>query len=332
MSVIDTKFHWSIRMNQHKIVFLSVVIGLFLLTGCTSDNRYLIGPNNQGGDALENDGSDKIQVLFFIETDESKDKHSILVHANERLLGALTQGLYFNAAFCPGEKILRFEKREKGFHVQDTVTNTHYVNWNIPKGEDLYIGVSVNEEGTIDATPKSEIEAKEILGNIEYKTFLVNRKIDICEPLVQPLPPAAEPVKLKNIELSADALFAFDSARLKNEASKAEIDKLIAQINSAHLTITKIVVSGHTDRLGPTAYNQSLSEKRAESIVKYLITKGITSRIESIGNGSRYPVTKTQCTNTLSKKELITCLQPDRRVSVELWGSFKEKSVSSIKK
>ncbi|MBQ1177090.1 MAG: OmpA family protein, partial [Paludibacteraceae bacterium] len=56
------------------------------------------------------------------------------------------------------------------------------------------------------------------------------------------------------------------------------------------------IVTGHTDNVGNDAYNQTLSEKRAESVVQYLIEKGIDSkRLVSQGMGSSQP-TETNAT------------------------------------
>ena len=53
----------------------------------------------------------------------------------------------------------------------------------------------------------------------------------------------------------------------------------------------RILVSGHTDNMGANEYNDELSNKRAVSVVNYLVTKGIVKeRLQSIGFGSRFPI------------------------------------------
>ena len=79
-----------------------------------------------------------------------------------------------------------------------------------------------------------------------------------------------------------------------------------------------ILVSGHTDRLGTEAYNQNLSVRRADAVRDYLVSKGVPKdKIESIGMGEKQPVV--QCDHK-NRKELIACLQPNRRVDVEVKG------------
>jgi len=134
-------------------------------------------------------------------------------------------------------------------------------------------------------------------------------------PKAAPMPapkPSADKVKL-----AADALFDFDKASLKPEGM-AKLDKLASQAGALKLEV--ILAVGHTDRLGSAGYNQKLSEKRAAAVKEYLVGKGIeANRIYTEGKGESQPVT-TDCKN-MSRAKLIECLQPDRRVEIEVIGS-----------
>jgi OOP family OmpA-OmpF porin len=79
---------------------------------------------------------------------------------------------------------------------------------------------------------------------------------------------------------------------------------------------------GHADRLGSEAYNQILSEDRAEAVKAYLVGKGIEpDRVRTEGRGATQPATKPgECAGGRSEK-LIACLQPDRRVGIETAGT-----------
>ncbi len=68
--------------------------------------------------------------------------------------------------------------------------------------------------------------------------------------------------------------FDFDKAELKDEA-KVELDKLIEELSDSQEY--DIVVGGHTCDIGTNEYNMKLSERRAESVVKYLLSKGISN-------------------------------------------------------
>ncbi|MBK7764963.1 MAG: OmpA family protein [Sulfuritalea sp.] len=133
-------------------------------------------------------------------------------------------------------------------------------------------------------------------------------------------PPAAAPVPAgQKVTLSADALFDFDKAVLRPEG-KAKLDKLAGDIKGIKLEV--IIAVGHADRFGTDAYNQKLSEKRAQAVKAYLVSKGIeANRVYAEGKGEKQPVTKPdQCKGAKSKK-VIDCLQPDRRVDIEVIGT-----------
>jgi OOP family OmpA-OmpF porin len=125
----------------------------------------------------------------------------------------------------------------------------------------------------------------------------------------------------KKVTLSADALFDFDKAVLRPEG-KAKLDKLAEDVKGINLEV--VIATGHADRFGTDAYNQKLSEKRAAAVKEYLTGKGIEpNRIFAEGKGETQPVTKPgQCKGPKSKK-VIECLQPDRRVDIEVIGTTK---------
>jgi len=123
----------------------------------------------------------------------------------------------------------------------------------------------------------------------------------------------------EKITLSADALFDFDKATLRAEG-KAKLDELAAKVKDIKLEV--IIAVGHADRIGGDAYNQKLSEKRAAAVKAYLVSKGMeANRVYTEGKGNKQPVTKAgQCKGPKSKK-VIDCLQPDRRVDIEVIGT-----------
>jgi len=135
-------------------------------------------------------------------------------------------------------------------------------------------------------------------------------------------PMAPKPVTQK-VTLSADVLFEFDRYALKPEG-KGKLDELVGRIKGIALEV--IIAVGHTDRIGSEAYNQKLSVRRAESVKAYLVSKGIQpNRIYTEGKGEKQPVTGDKCAKmgpeNAGNKKLVACLQPDRRVEVEVVGT-----------
>ncbi len=133
-------------------------------------------------------------------------------------------------------------------------------------------------------------------------------------------PAAAAGVKPagEKITVAADALFDFNKAVLRPEG-KAKLDELVSKAKAIKLEV--ILAVGHTDRLGGDAYNQKLSEKRAAAVKEYLVAKGIeANRVYTEGKGEKQPVTGDKCKGNAKTKALIDCLQPDRRVDIEVIG------------
>jgi len=114
------------------------------------------------------------------------------------------------------------------------------------------------------------------------------------------------------VTLSATELFAFDSAELTQPQPK--LDE-IARVLGASGGNESITITGYTDRLGSEAYNQKLSQRRADAVKAYLAGKGVsTSRLNAQGKGEANPVV--QC-DQKNRAALIKCLEPNRRVEVE---------------
>jgi OOP family OmpA-OmpF porin len=145
-------------------------------------------------------------------------------------------------------------------------------------------------------------------------------------PMVQeapppPPPPAPPPAAPMRVSLSADALFDFDRSTLK-PAGRSALDKLAADLRGTQYDTIK--VTGHTDRLGRHDYNMKLSTRRAEAVSAYLVQSGgvPAGKISARGVDGADPVTKPgDCKGNKPTAALIACLQPDRRVEVEVAGT-----------
>jgi OmpA-OmpF porin, OOP family len=123
----------------------------------------------------------------------------------------------------------------------------------------------------------------------------------------------------EKITVAADALFDFNKAVLRPEG-KAKLDEVAAKAKAIKLEV--ILAVGHTDRIGGDAYNQKLSEKRAAAVKEYLVAKGIeANRVYTEGKGKKQPKTGDTCKGNKKSKTLIDCLQPDRRVDIEIIGN-----------
>jgi len=124
----------------------------------------------------------------------------------------------------------------------------------------------------------------------------------------------------RTFELSADALFGFNKDTL-SPTGVTTISNFARDLgDSSHYT--NVRVAGHTDPIGSEAYNQDLSDRRANTVGNQLVTEGVPSdRITTIGYGeSQLKVTEADCAGATSRAALIECFQPNRRVEVTVEG------------
>lgn len=143
----------------------------------------------------------------------------------------------------------------------------------------------------------------------------------VATPRPTPAPAPTPPPEPVRVSFSADSLFDFNSAVIK-PAGIGELDKLAADLRG--VDFDNIQVTGHTDRIGSTAYNQRLSTERATAVKDYLVMSAIISpaQVTARGVASTQPVTTmAQCGTNLARPALILCLAPDRRVEVEVSGT-----------
>jgi outer membrane protein OmpA-like peptidoglycan-associated protein len=85
--------------------------------------------------------------------------------------------------------------------------------------------------------------------------------------------------------------FDSNSSALTQQAS-AQLTQLQIALNSASLGKDRFVVAGHTDAKGSAPYNKQLSQRRAEAVKGYLVSKGIDAkRLDAVGYGSEHLLT-----------------------------------------
>lgn len=97
---------------------------------------------------------------------------------------------------------------------------------------------------------------------------------------------------MERITIAAAMLFSFDSAELSGDA-KAVIDERIQALRGQAKLTSKMRIEGHTDSTGPEDYNQQLSQRRAQSVADYIVSRSYNVKatdIEVIGMGESDPV------------------------------------------
>jgi outer membrane protein OmpA-like peptidoglycan-associated protein len=87
-----------------------------------------------------------------------------------------------------------------------------------------------------------------------------------------------------------NTFFAFDKADL-DASGQQVLEKVAKVLNHPRAAARKIALEGHTDNVGPAAYNMTLSKNRADAVAKELVKQGLKSdRISVEGFGGTRPV------------------------------------------
>ncbi len=142
--------------------------------------------------------------------------------------------------------------------------------------------------------------------------------------------PEAKPAKpqILNIEEKIELQgMPFAKAEMTAD-NKKELDAFLGGLRKATkarsaVRFGAVVVTGHTDRIGSLKYNMKLSENRAVVVKDYLVAAKVDQKVifwEGKAFKQPIPVTKF-CDNKMKRKQLIECLAPNRRVTVEIVGT-----------
>jgi len=145
---------------------------------------------------------------------------------------------------------------------------------NVSMSEYNYVPVPVVEQPKPEPKPEPVVTVKP-----EPKPVVTVKPEPKPEPIVEPV----MNFSFENIE------FKFDKSDLTEE-SVVIVDNLINTLNN-YKGWSKLQINGHTDNVGPDAYNQALSERRVATVYKYLISKGIAeSKLSFKGFGESKPI------------------------------------------
>jgi OOP family OmpA-OmpF porin len=127
-----------------------------------------------------------------------------------------------------------------------------------------------------------------------YLCKLAQKEEPKKKPKPAPPPPAAAPAPAPPAEVVQERIvlrgvnFDFDKSEVRPDAAVV-LDEVVSILSGK--PDVEVRVEGHTDSTGPEAYNQGLSERRADSVLRYLVQKGIgEARLTSVGFGESNPI------------------------------------------
>lgn len=147
-------------------------------------------------------------------------------------------------------------------------------------------------------------------------------------PVATEATPAAAPVATKKASfvpytLETETLFGFDKSDMSKAGKQKMNDEIVGKMKE-YPQDEVVLITGYADRIGSEEYNMELSQRRADAVKTYLVDQGIDgNRIETAARGEADPVAS--CDNIKGKanrnnKALIACLQPNRRIVLDIKG------------
>jgi hypothetical protein len=134
----------------------------------------------------------------------------------------------------------------------------------------------------------------------------------------------------KTISLESDVTFEFDKAEIRAEASD-DLKKVTEALNEADI-FSEVLISGHTCDMGSEAYNQQLSERRANSVKNFLQDAGlkdVTIRTEGLGEAQPRLPNDSQANRSRNRRVDITFVT---REGEEIESSVSEADPGEPKK
>ena len=290
--------------NFNKAIFGLLSVVMLFISGCSSDNFMRVkttdGYLSQTRIQLPERVSEDIGRVVFLRQ-EAQNKNIPSVFLNDRFVGSLPPKRFSESLVCPGAQNIRVGSRVDSIMVGEDVPYTG------KPGTTTYFQVYEMDAEKFGLRELTEEEASQ-LGKGLDQSHLINRHQPICN---------APLTVLKQINLGADALFKFDTA-IMLPAGQASVQKLVNDIHTLGAQVEQIRVTGYTDHLGTDPYNNRLSLERARVVAQYMKNQGLNVPVVIAGRGKQNPVVS--CKGDKATAQLIKCLQPNRRVTIELMG------------
>lgn len=186
----------------------------------------------------------------------------------------------------------------------------------------VWAGHEELEGGWRHAKPYIEI-AEDMVKSIDKAIAICGAPVMVAKPIepapvAQALPSVQTVEAMQSISIATDTLFKFDKAAIEDLLPEGRrlLDDLVKRLVKFK-SIERILITGHTDRLGSASYNLKLSEQRATAVKQFLIQAGLAaSAIQQAGAGESDPLVT--CSGDKPSAELQVCLQPNRRVDLRI--------------
>lgn len=253
-------------------------------------------------------GQTQTQVVYYRDASNTAGGAAHIYVDNE-FHDALLPGGFTAFCLAPGKHNLgayqndapQYRGKEQGYNVEMTGGQTYFVR----------------VSRTMNAVPEARTreQAEKDLAGLREQTHVLSRasSVEACNYLPAP--------QYKDYTLSGDVMFRFGQSSEKGVSAQGSqaVKDLVATIKRENVELKQIQVIGHTDAIGSDRSNYALGLKRAQTVRTMLAENGLPARLMSASSvGSSEPVVN-DCAAS-SKKEMIACNAPNRRVVVRVTG------------
>lgn len=293
---------------------IATVLAVVMLAGCASSSRPVIEGGRSAVAPMPLTAAHEAVAVIYRKPDAAATP--AVIYVNDQIVGSLRPGAYAQTTVCPGDKIGVAPAIEG--RTQPPASQAIEV----AGGGTAYLQVDQSSAGTLAAKMVEPGKARQELSGEWRQSYLVSRYQARCAPVkVAAPPPPPPPVVLERVQLQTDALFAFGRSNIEDiqPGGRQALEDLARRIQEKGVRVDRLRIVGHADRLGNPLANQQLSLARALTVQQYLQQNGLKLAMDTQGRGSDEPVTR-DCKGTRATPQLVACLQPDRRVDVELLG------------
>ena len=199
------------------------------------------------------------------------------------------------------------ENTNVGFTMSDSLTGEYEIL--LPAGSAY--DFKTEAEGYV-----SKSDQIDLLDQVDFVEIERNISLNAGDDIPTPIYVASSPED-KNVEdfisgeekeliLDSSVLFEFASDFI-NESAHEILDELVSFLKEK--PALELLITGHTDNIGPAQYNVSLSKRRAQSVLSYFVQEGISkSRFEVKGYGSKQPIASNETREGRSKNRRVQFL------------------------
>ncbi|HGO5824550.1 TPA: OmpA family protein [Mannheimia haemolytica] len=292
-----------------KLIFIASSV--LAVSACSINNSSSLEYwKNYGSDELNiSHLSDKQALAVFYRTSDFQGT-ALNVYINGDYQASLLEQSYSPIAVCASNQLISASySNNKKFG-----NRTQGSNYILPVKEIAFFRANKDKAGNpIFERVEADIAQQEIKLLKGKATHTLSRVVSNkdCNSIV-----------LSNTALSASALWDLDKYAYRDilPEGKKEI-ATFAELVKGNAQIDRIEVRGYTDPEASITYNQTLSQRRAETVRQALQEAGVTQKITVAGYGkTNLVVTNCSTVHKKYKKERAICNQPNRRVEITTYS------------